>query len=53
MIDDHSKAMELVSKMEAQLPIPARSTTALERLMKEQDVCSPQQLQIKHVFYKR
>jgi hypothetical protein len=41
MIDDHNKAMKLVGKMEAQLPVPARSTTALERLTKEQDVHSP------------
>jgi len=51
MIDEHNKAMELVSKMEAQLPIPARPTTAFERFMKEQNVRSPQQMQIKHVFY--
>jgi len=53
MIDDYAKAMELMRKMEAQLPIPARSTGAFVRALQEQGVKIPgdQELQIKRVFY--
>jgi hypothetical protein len=36
MIDDYAKAMELVRKMEQNLPIPARPTGAFIRVMKAQ-----------------
>ena len=53
MIDDYGKAKELMRKMEAQLPIPARSTGALVRTLRERGVKIPgdQELQIKRVFY--
>ncbi len=53
MIDDYAKAMELMRKMEAQLPIPARPTGALVRTLRERGVKIPrdQELQIKRVFY--
>jgi len=53
MIDDYAKAMELMRKMEVQLPIPARPTGALVRTMRERGVQIPhnQELQIKRVFY--
>ena len=53
MIDDYDKVMELMRKMEVQLPIPARPTGALVRTMRERGVQIPhnQELQIKRVFY--
>ncbi|MBC8263174.1 MAG: hypothetical protein H8E47_03510 [Anaerolineales bacterium] len=53
VIDDHAKATELMRKMETQLPIPARPTSAFVRAMREQGVKIPrdQELQIKRVFY--
>ena len=53
MIDDYAKAKELMRKMEAQLPIPARPTGAFVRAMRERGVKLPrdQELQIKRVFY--
>ena len=53
MIDDYTQAMELVRKMEAHLPIPARPTGAFIRAMREQGVkvARDQELQIKHVLY--
>ncbi|MBC8249587.1 MAG: hypothetical protein H8E90_07900, partial [Anaerolineales bacterium] len=53
MIDDYDKATELMRKMEAQLPIPARPTGAFVRAMREQGIKIPgdQELQIKRVFY--
>ena len=53
MVDDHAQAMELVSKMEAHLPIPARPTGAFIRAMREQGIkiARDQELQIKHVLY--
>jgi hypothetical protein len=53
MIDDCAKAMELVRKMEAHLPIPARPTGAFIRAMRERGVkvARDQGLQIKRVFY--
>jgi hypothetical protein len=53
MIDDYAQAMELVRKMEAHLPIPARPTGAFIRAMREQGIkiARDQELQIKHVLY--
>jgi len=53
MIDDYAKAMALMHKMEAQLPIPARPTGACVRALQEQGVetCRDQVLQIRRVFY--
>jgi hypothetical protein len=53
MIDDYDKAMALVRKMEANLPIPARPTGAFIRAMKAQGVkmARDQELPIKRVFY--
>jgi hypothetical protein len=38
MIDDYDKAMDLLRKMEAQLPISAKPTSAYVRAMREQGV---------------
>jgi hypothetical protein len=38
MIDDYDKAMDLLHKMEAQLPISAKPTSAYVRAMREQGV---------------
>jgi hypothetical protein len=53
MIDDYAKAMELVRKMQAHLPIPARPTGACIRALWEQGVkvARHQELQIKHVLH--
>ncbi len=53
MIDDYDKAMELMRKMEAQLPIPARPTSALVRSMRERGArfARDQKLEIQGVFY--
>jgi hypothetical protein len=53
MIDDYTKAMELVRKMEASLPIPAHPTGGFIRAMKAQgvNIARDQELTIKHVFY--
>ncbi len=53
MIDNHAKTMELMEKMKAQLPIPARPTRAFARLMREKGVkMKPNQdLQIENVLY--
>jgi len=53
MIDDHDKAMALLQKMEAQLPIPARPTSALARSMKDKGIhmLHNEKLSIKRVFY--
>jgi hypothetical protein len=53
MIDDYAKAMELVRKVEAHLPIPARPTGAFMRAMRNRGVkvARDQELQIKRVFY--
>ena len=53
MIDDYDKAMDLMHKMEAQLPIPARPTGTYIRAMRDQGVKvkRSQPLQIKHVLY--
>lgn len=53
MIDDYEQAMALVERMEAQLPIPARPTSALVRSSRsfEAELDRDQQLEIKRVFY--
>jgi hypothetical protein len=53
MIDDYAQTMELIRKMEAQLPIPARPTRAFIRAMKAHGVkiARDQELPIKRVFY--
>jgi hypothetical protein len=53
MIDDYARAMQLVRKMEQDLPIPARPTGAFIRAMKAQGVkiARDQEMPIKGVFY--
>jgi hypothetical protein len=53
MIDDYDKTMELMHKMEAQLPIPARPTAAFFHSVQKKGirVTRDQQLQIKHLVY--
>ena len=53
MIDDPDKALALVDKMEANLPIPARPTSALIRALSAQGVkiARNRELSIKRVFY--
>jgi len=53
MIDDYAKASELMRKMEAQLPIPARPTGSFVRSMRDRGtpVARDQELQIQHVLY--
>ena len=53
MIDDYAKAMALIQKMEANLPIPARPTGGFIRAMKAQGVkiARAQELPIRRVFY--
>jgi hypothetical protein len=53
MIDDYAKAMELVRKMEANLPISARPSGGFFRAMKAQGIkiARDQELPIKRVFY--
>ncbi len=52
-IDDYDKAMDLLHKMEVQLPIPARPGSALVRSMEEQRVflAHNQKLPIESVLY--
>ena len=53
MIDDYAKAMQLVRKMEQNLPIPARPTGAFIGAMKASGVkiARNQEMSIKAVFY--
>lgn len=53
MIDDYAQTMELMRKMEAHLPIPARPTGAYIRALREQgvQVARDQELQIQDVLY--
>jgi hypothetical protein len=53
LIDDYDKAMDLMRKMEAQLPIPAHPTSALTRSMRSKGIklTRNQELQIQDVFY--
>ena len=55
MIDAYAKAMELMRKMEAHLPIPARPTGAFIRSLREQGVklARDQELQIIPQIYQR
>ena len=53
MIDDYAQVQELMRKMEAQLPIPARPTSAFLRGMREQGISMTpnQELIIKSLVY--
>jgi hypothetical protein len=53
MIDDYAQAMDLMHKMEDQLPIPARPTGSYVRAMREHGtkLDRRRQLQIERVFY--
>jgi hypothetical protein len=53
MIDNYAKAMELMRRMEAHLPIPAQPTGACRRVLRAQGVklARHRPLQIKRVFY--
>jgi hypothetical protein len=53
MIDDYAQVQELMRKMEAQLPIPARPTSAFVRGMREQGISMTpnQELTIKSLVY--
>ena len=53
MIDNYAKAMELVRKMKAHLPIPARPTKTFIQALRynEMKVRSGQNLQIESVLY--
>jgi len=53
MIDNYAKAMELMHKMEAQLPIPVRPSRALIGLMRGRGIklARGRKLQIKRLFY--
>jgi hypothetical protein len=53
MIDDYAKAEELIRKLEAGLPIPARPTSTLIRLLRQQGVklARNQELSIRRLFY--
>ena len=53
MIDDYNQAMELMNKIESQLPIPVRPTSPYIRTMRERGVKIKrgQRLQVKSVFY--
>ncbi len=53
MIDDYKRAMALVKKMKAQIPIPVRPSPALLRVARKQKLnfSRDQEIQIKNVFY--
>jgi hypothetical protein len=53
MIDDYDKAQELMRKLEAGLPIPARPTSTLLRLLRQQGLklARDQELPIRRLFY--
>jgi len=53
MIDDYNKAMELLHKIEAQLPIPARLTEAYAQAVQDSKLKAllGQELQIQRVLY--
>jgi hypothetical protein len=53
MIDDYEQAMELLHKMEAQLPIPARPTATMVRALRDQGqrISRDRELSIQGVFY--
>lgn len=53
MIDDYHRTMTLLEKMEAELPIPVRPTSALVRMLRQHEVkiSRDRELEIKRVFY--
>jgi len=53
MIDDYAKVKDLMHKLEAQLPIPARPSSTLIRMMRQYGVklARNQELSVKRVFY--
>jgi len=53
MIDDYDKAQELMRKLEAGLPIPARPTSILIRLLRQQGLrlARDQELSIRRLHY--
>jgi len=53
MIDDYEQAMELLHKMEAQLPILARPTATMVRALRDQGqrISRDRELSIQSVFY--
>ncbi len=53
MIDDYAQAQELMRKMKAQLPIPARPTSSFLRGVREQGISMTpnQELTIKSLVY--
>jgi hypothetical protein len=53
MIDDYAQAMELMQKMEEQLPIPVRLDSAVARMLQGKGLITTrgQEFEIKRVFY--
>jgi hypothetical protein len=53
MIDGYEQAMELLHKMEAHLPIPARPTATMVRALRDQGqrISRDRELSIQSVFY--
>lgn len=53
MIDDYAQAMELMQKMEEQLPIPVRLDSAVTRMLQGKGLITTrgQEFEIKRVFY--
>ncbi|MBN1954261.1 MAG: hypothetical protein JW900_04335 [Anaerolineae bacterium] len=53
MIDDVTQARALIARMEAHLPIPARPTSGLVRLLKKQglNLSRHRELSIRRLFY--
>ena len=53
MIDDYAQVQELMRKMEAQLPIPARPTSSFLRAMRDRGISMSlnQELTIKSLVY--
>jgi hypothetical protein len=53
MIDDYARAMDLVKRMEDQLPIPARLGTPVAHMLREKGitVTRSREVEIRRVFY--
>lgn len=53
MIDDYDRAMDLLHKMEAQLPIPVRLGSLVKQTLREKGLAftRDQRFEIKRVFY--
>ena len=53
MIDDYEQAMELLHEMEAHLPIPARPTATMVRVLRGQGqkISRDRELSIQSIFY--